>query len=622
MTDVALNPSSLAGDRPRLRPSMRQFVTLLLLIVGVQCWLVVIAGRVERDSAESAWGERRQLWALLATAILSIGLLVLEPTRNALVAAADRLANPSAKARRITALLLALLSALYLYHTATSQQGQVGPVIHDEYCYQLQARMIASGHLWMPHHELADFFDSFHLLTDHVYAVKYSPGTALLYAPAAAVGMPGWVTPLLLSAASVALLYLVLTQFIDGLAGLLGAIMLLAVPVFRRVAMQTLSQAPMLFLVLLALWAFLNWRRARSPRWMALIAAAIGLGAITRPVDAVAMAAPLALAILWDLRRASRQQWLTTIAVAFAALAPFLLLQLVYDRGLTGQFTKLPWAYYSAHNDPYDTIRPNAAAIAKFDEWPDQPQKAKFLKTFSAVQYRLFLASGAVRRLLNERLAPAFEDSLPNPLLIILAPIGLIALSINRRWVAVAFLLGFFGVYAFYPFFLDHYAVVALPAIFLLVLAGGDRLTRALGSTATPLRIAGALCIIALTLTALPQLRRNPDPDMWATAATMRAYDAALKPLAGKPSIVLFHFDPEKSDVHCEPVYNITTAWPDDARVIRAHDLGPRNVELYRYYAARAPDRAIYRYDRGKDGQPDALEYLGTARDLAQHPNP
>jgi hypothetical protein len=29
--------------------------------------------------------------------------------------------------------------------------------------------------------------------------------------------------------------------------------------------------------------------------------------------------------------------------------------------------------------------------------------------------------------------------------------------------------------------------------------------------------------------------------------------------------------------------------WPDDAPIIRAHDLGERNAELFRYYAARKP---------------------------------
>jgi hypothetical protein len=69
--------------------------------------------------------------------------------------------------------------------------------------------------------------------------------------------------------------------------------------------------------------------------------------------------------------------------------------------------------------------------------------------------------------------------------------------------------------------------------------------------------------------------------------------------------------------VHAEPVYNVDVAWPDDARVIRAHDLGPeRDRALFAYYARVSPDRAVYVYDRAKGFGPDALTYLGTAKEL------
>jgi hypothetical protein len=75
---------------------------------------------------------------------------------------------------------------------------------------------------------------------------------------------------------------------------------------------------------------------------------------------------------------------------------------------------------------------------------------------------------------------------------------------------------------------------------------------------------------------------------------------------------VLFRFSDRNA--HEEPVYNTDAAWPDDATVIRAHDLGERrNREIYRYYAQRQPDRAFYRYDRADD----SIRFLGFARDLS-----
>ena len=57
---------------------------------------------------------------------------------------------------------------------------------------------------------------------------------------------------------------------------------------------------------------------------------------------------------------------------------------------------------------------------------------------------------------------------------------------------------------------------------------------------------------------------------------------------------------------------NTDVAWPDDAPIIRAHDLGEENVRLYRYYAQRQPEREIYLFDRNGS----QLQYLGTAIEL------
>ncbi|HXE55637.1 MAG TPA: hypothetical protein VN541_21615, partial [Tepidisphaeraceae bacterium] len=62
-------------------------------------------------------------------------------------------------------------------------------------------------------------------------------------------------------------------------------------------------------------------------------------------------------------------------------------------------------------------------------------------------------------------------------------------------------------------------------------------------------------------------------------------------------SVVLFRFTKD-CDVHQEPVYNTDVCWPDDARVIRAQDLGARDGELLRYYALRQPDRTYFLFDR------------------------
>jgi hypothetical protein len=64
-----------------------------------------------------------------------------------------------------------------------------------------------------------------------------------------------------------------------------------------------------------------------------------------------------------------------------------------------------------------------------------------------------------------------------------------------------------------------------------------------------------------------------------------------------KPAVVLIRYHPG-DDFFREPVYNWDVPWPDDAPVIRAHDLGPaRDGEIFEYYARRQPDRNFYLFD-------------------------
>jgi len=92
-----------------------------------------------------------------------------------------------------------------------------------------------------------------------------------------------------------------------------------------------------------------------------------------------------------------------------------------------------------------------------------------------------------------------------------------------------------------------------------------------------------------------------------------------LAKLPQKPAVVLFRFDPKSYHYHADLVYNDSVAWPDDALIVRARDLGEQeNWKLYRYYAQRQPDRIFYIYDPCAASGTDPLSApLGTARQLA-----
>src|SRR5687768_10696466 len=187
----------------------RQVMVALLLVVGIQLWLII--GR-------SQWGElpHPMVW-------LALLLLALLPWFNVRLSAwFDRVRNPSPRTRLITAAAIAIVTAVYLYSTAIHQGRDFFLKIPDEHSYSIQARMLATGRLWLAAHPAAESFDAPYLLVRPVYASQYFPGTALFLVPFVWLGAALWTAPLLMSAAAAGVLYRITAELIDGVAGLLA----------------------------------------------------------------------------------------------------------------------------------------------------------------------------------------------------------------------------------------------------------------------------------------------------------------------------------------------------------------------------------------------------------------
>jgi hypothetical protein len=102
------------------------------------------------------------------------------------------------------------------------------------------------------------------------------------------------------------------------------------------------------------------------------------------------------------------------------------------------------------------------------------------------------------------------------------------------------------------------------------------------------------LFIAGNAVAALPQFTGTNDTPI--NTPLLQAVNEQLAALPHQPAVVLFTFDPRRN-LDEEPVYNTDVAWPDDAEVIRAHDLGAMNRELFEYYARHQPQRIFYRFD-------------------------
>jgi 4-amino-4-deoxy-L-arabinose transferase-like glycosyltransferase len=174
----------------------------------------------------------------------------------------------------------------------------------------------------------------------------------------------------------------------------------------------------------------------------------------------------------------------------------------------------------------------------------------------------------------------------------------------SGRWAVAAAAPLFVGFYLFNPFFLEHYPVVIIPAVMVCVFAGAHALTAALVKWrprwARPAGVALATAVLALSVTslwpikghlALPGQRTR---DGFGEGSILAFVDDAIKVAVRAPAVVLFRPPPQ---FFAEAVYNPDVAWPDDAPIVRAHDLGERNREIIEYYADKQPARTFYLVD-------------------------
>jgi hypothetical protein len=601
-------------DRPPpardLSPLARKVVVVLLLVFGVQLWLTV--GR--SDFGTNLW----------KTLLVAAGLLVAGALSGRFfIRLLDRIRQPSTRARMIAATGIAIFATSYLIFTGWRQGRNFQPKWQDEQSYVIQFRMLAHGRLWYPKHELADFFDSFQVIVDPVYASMYFPGAGLWYAPAQLVRLPFWFMSALACGVATALLYLIVTEAIDGVSGALAVVMILALFLFRKVSLLIGGHPPMLMVELAMIFCYLRWReRTRDSRqwhlsatatpvgWSLAIGGLAGWGAIIRPLDALVVAIPVGIMITLDLVKRPLRAWLVTGACLVAAALPFLALQIVFNVGVTGKWYRTPFDHYADRDYPGTTIGfheydPARRPVSRL------PQKQKYYDDFAVPAIKRHRPQNVIDNWLGGDLARALADGMPHRLMFILLPVGLLGLVTRPRWLAWLLLPAYVVAFSFYTWNLPHYAVIVAPAVILWVLLGARVLENAWPRLRPALATFLVLAILVLSLRETAEFNRLTLDEPFDPQG-LRDVNEKLAALPRTPAVVLFRYDP-KIPGDEEPVYNMQTAWPDDAAVIRAHDLGDRNVEIFRYYAARQPERMFYRYDRGTN----VITPLGTARELA-----
>ena len=583
----------------------RQLLTIVLLVLGIGVWLT--------QSSDAHGGWEAWLGAGIGLIVAAVGSL------NRSMGIAVVRMRRGLKAHPAAAVaVVGIAAGAYLLFQACRQPGEMFPRIHDEHSYLIQARMLAQGRLWTRGYPpaIAPFFDTFYVFVDRVYASTYFPGTALAAVPTIWLHLPYWTTPLICGAGGVAIFYGIAARLFDGVRGMLAALMLITRPFFRLASLQLLSETPALIANLLVIWAWLRWRKRRDLGWAALVGAAAGWAGITRPLDAICFAIPVGAAMAFELRRQPGLILKTAGVVALCAM-PFAALQIIQNIGVTGSWDQPPAQLYHLRNcpgppmgfGPYDLTR-MPAGISK--------QKLEFDYAILIDAYRSHTLSNELANWYSQRFTQLRSVALPATVLVIFLPLAFAGMGNIRRKVVAAGLGVFLVGYLACVFHLDFYLVPAIPALICVVFMGWEALERAWPRQRRRIFPLIALGIAGFAMRSMPELNSNMRT-LPVVAEQTKWIDADLAGLTS-PALVLFRFDTSRIPLSAFPVYNDDVAWPDDAKVVRANDLGKgQNWKLYGYYARFQPERRVYAYVRSLASDTQPLKYLGTVGELAAH---
>lgn len=438
----------------------------------------------------------------------------------------------------------------------------------DEYCYLYQAGTFARGHVANTPHPQQEFFTFFHVrqVDNRVFSV-FPPGWPAVLAAATVLRVPLWVVNPLLGVAALWLTFLVGRRRYDDLSAAAGVAVLAVTPFFLFNAASYFAHA--LCAVQILAFAYFGLRAIdeRRAAWAAAAAAAIGTALLTRNYTAVWCVLPFALALL-------RMQRFGLRALGAAGLAglPFALAFLDYNTATMGH----PFAMAMSGFEAYD------------DRWFPPNWFGRGIE----------ITAGHLGRFL--RWTP--------PALLVLYGWSLRRGSPAAGW---RFTDGIFPALALgYFFYVERggnqygprYYFEGLPFVVLAVAAAVTKEPRyedkppgaRLACYALVLSLAACVPLLAMSAATEGRVvseRREP----YRLAAEQRLDHAIVfvATSAGwtRPMSAL---DLTRND----PAFT--------ARVLYAHDLGPRNAELMAAY----PDRAFYRYrfDRAtRRGSLDAL---------------
>ncbi|MEO0078065.1 MAG: glycosyltransferase family 39 protein [candidate division WOR-3 bacterium] len=403
------------------------------------------------------------------------------------------------------------------------------PHIQDSIAQLFQARIFASGRLYLPAPAFPDFFDYTHIInipaqTGHPasgFQVENWPGPggrwysqypflhSFFLMLGVLVRMP-WIINPLLGSLSVGAIYFLGREVYDETTGRLGAVLGVFTPFIFNMSAEYMNHASaLLFTTLFVLYYF---RTIKHGRWHSALLAGLLLGLVAniRSLSALGIAAPFALYGLWLVIRRPGY-FLPRFALMVTAAAVVTSLALVYNWLTNGH--PLLFGY---------VVKWGAGHEIGFGKsgWGDQHTPLRGL-----------IHTGHDANLLNKFL---FEWPLPS--LVPLAVLFAAGTRDKRDWLMLSLYASLAGAYFFYWFhnvcFGPRFLYESSAALVLLTVRGGQSLPRFLRTTFdTPVddrtvhRFTGRAAVVLLVLmfgVGLPPLLRSYTSYGWVNGKYLR----------------------------------------------------------------------------------------------------
>jgi hypothetical protein len=270
----------------------------------------------------------------------------------------------------------------------------------------------------------------------------------------------------------------VIGELLDGAAGIVAALLVPTIQMFRLNTIEPLSHTALLMLGLLTTWTWLCWRRtSRGPAMTAIVGAAMGWALITRPLDALCYVLPIGVAMLLDLRGQS-VRWVRVLGAGALGAAPLLALQGFLNVGVTGSLFKTPAALYAEREWPglnwtgFTKVEPNPEPASSL------PEKHDLYVEMIRPAIAAHRPDNVLKAWIPHRIGVIAIATLPNSLLVIPFMAGVLGMWAkrwwilsDRRWVVFLALPLFVVAYAINPFLLPWYPLTVVPAVLMMVMA-------------------------------------------------------------------------------------------------------------------------------------------------------